>query len=226
MKWRMTMEVNTGLGGLGNEETKRDPLFGSSQAENNLFELRLVYTDMRKSLMRFVARYLKKAPHDAEDIIQEVFVKAIEAQNKREIRFPRAYLYKAAKNLALKKLEKSEYRLTDALGDLLSETLVSQVPSMDQQLEYREKFAVFCRAVGKLPERRRRAFVLRRVYGLSQKEIADEMNISLKTVEAHLTKAIIQCSDYMDKLEAAPLGDFALEEEIGGIAKNGGLNHG
>ncbi|MCG8506263.1 MAG: sigma-70 family RNA polymerase sigma factor [Sphingomonadales bacterium] len=222
----MTMEVNTGIGGLGNEETERDPLFGSSQAENNLFELRLVYADMRKSLMRFVARYLKKAPHDAEDIIQEVFVKAIEAQNKREIRFPKAYLYKAAKNLALKKLEKSEYRLTDTLGDLLSETLVSQVPSMDQQLEYREKFAVFCRAVGKLPERRRRAFVLRRVYGLSQKEIADEMNISLKTVEAHLTKAIIQCSDYMNELEAAPLGDFALEEEIGRIAKNGGLSHG
>ena len=41
------------------------------------------------------------------------------------------------------------------------------------------------------------------MYGYSQKEIAERMDVSVKTVEAHLTKAITRCTDYMEAEEAA-----------------------
>ena len=44
------------------------------------------------------------------------------------------------------------------------------------------------------------------MYGFTQKEIAEKMGISIKTVEAHLTKAIVRCTDYMDAEESANAG--------------------
>ena len=68
---------------------------------------------------------------------------------------------------------------------------------MEQQFESRQRFELFCRAVRQLPIKCQRVYILRRVYGYTQKEIAEQMGISLKTVEAHLTKAIVRCTDYM-----------------------------
>jgi RNA polymerase sigma-70 factor (ECF subfamily) len=157
-----------------------------------------IYSGLRTSLMRFAYRYFK-TPQEIEDVVQEAFVKVIEAKQHREILHPKSYMYQTVKNLALNRLTKSDYRLTDALGDTDAE-LVSQVtPTMEQQFESRQRFELFCRAVRQLPIKCQRVYILRRVYGYSQKEIAEQMDISIKTVEAHLTKAIVRCTDYMDK---------------------------
>ena len=185
-----------------------------------------IYADVRGSLLRFAASYFKKTPHDVEDVVQEAFVKVIEAQRKREIRSPKAYLYETTKNLALNVLDKSACRLTDTLGDLLSESVISETPCPEDQFESRRRFELFCRAVRKLPTKRRRAFVLRRVYGLSQKEIAERMNISIKTVEAHLAKAIVQCTEYMDAMEAEPTDERGSRGVDDGRPSQSGLGNG
>ena len=53
------------------------------------------------------------------------------------------------------------------------------------------------RAVRRLPVQGRRVYILRRVYGYSQKETADYLGITVKTVEAHQAKAMVRCADYM-----------------------------
>ena len=161
-------------------------------------EMAGIYSGLRTSLMRFAYRYFK-TPQEIEDVVQEAFVKVIEAKQRREILHPKSYMYQTVKNLALNRLTKSDYRLTDALGDSDAE-LVSQVtPTMEQQFESRQRFELFCRAVRQLPIKCQRVYILRRVYGYSQKEIAEQMDISVKTVEAHLTKAIVRCTDYMNE---------------------------
>ena len=164
-----------------------------------------VYSELRSSLMRFAFRYFKR-PQDIEDVVQEAFVKVLEAQNQREIHYPKSYLYQTVKNLALKQLDKSEHRLTDTVGDLLPDTVLLKTPSTEEQFESRQKFELFCRAVRQLPIKCRRVYIMRRVYGFSQKEIAAKMEISVKTVEAHLTKAIVRCTDYMDAEESSNMG--------------------
>ena len=57
---------------------------------------------------------------------------------------------------------------------------------------------MFCRAVGGLPEQCRRAFILKKVYGLSQQEIADRLSISQSTVEKHIAKGLLMCREYME----------------------------
>jgi RNA polymerase sigma-70 factor (ECF subfamily) len=166
-------------------------------------EIAGLYADIRQALIRSVRRYLKRTPHDVEDVVQEAFIRAIETQRDRYVHSPKAFLYRATRNLALNAIEKSAYKLTDALGDLLPEAVISEAPSAEDQFETRERFELLCRAIRHLPARRRRVFVLRRVYGLSQKEIAERMSISLKTVEAHLATAMVQVTDYMEVVEGS-----------------------
>jgi len=164
------------------------------------------FIKIRNSLMHCAARYLSKK-RDAEDIVQEACMKVLEAQRQRPIQSPKAYLFRTTKNLALKEIAKSANRLTDALGDLPPETVIQESLSLEEELEAREKFDLFCRAVRGLPVKCQRVFVLRKVYGFTPTEIAKHLGISIKTVEAHLANGIVRCTEFMDNAERQELSE-------------------
>ena len=161
-----------------------------------------LYSDIRSSLMRFATRYFRR-PQEIEDVVQDAFVKVIEAQHQRTIDSPKAYLYRTTHNLALNQLDRSAYKLTDALNDVVLDSDRMRTSTLEEQFESQQKFELFCRAVRQLPVKCQRVYILRRVYGFSQKEVAERLGISIKTVEAHLTKAIVRCTDYMEEDSAA-----------------------
>ena len=156
-----------------------------------------IYEDNRSGLVRYIARYFRRS-QEAEDVVQEAFVKVIEAQRERDIQSPKAYLYQTAKNVALSQVSKKSFKLTDTMGEILIDTDLLKTASMEEQYEDGENFELFCRAVRSLPVKCRRAYVLCRVYGFSQKEVAAHMGISLKGVEAHLARATRRCMDFME----------------------------
>jgi RNA polymerase sigma-70 factor (ECF subfamily) len=165
-------------------------------------DLEGIYLDVRASLLRYASKYFKRT-QEAEDVVQEAFVKVIEAHRKRQIHSPKSYLFRTARNLSLAQISKSSYRLTDELGDLLTESELMASKTLEEQFEARENFEVFCRAVRTLPVKCRRAFVLCRVYGFSQKEAADRMGIGIKGIEAHLSRATLRCIEYIDAEQAS-----------------------
>ena len=165
---------------------------------NNDKTLGNTYERLRLSLMRYASRYFRKS-HEIEDVVQEAFVKVLEAQGDRTIHSIDAYLFRTARNVALNTLTKSDYKLTETVGDLITETDLPLSPTLEDQYESREKFELFCESLIDLPERCQQAFVLRRVYGFSQAEIAERMQISVNTVEMHLAKGVVRCERYMRK---------------------------
>lgn len=181
--------------GLSNDE---EAVSEKSFNNKNIFN---IYSRLHKKLIRFAFRYFKN-PQEVEDVVQEAFVKVIEAQQGREIKHYNSYMYQTVKNLALKQINKKDYRLTDTLGDLLQESAIFDSSTLEDQFESHQRIGLICQAIRQLPTKCQRVYILRKVYGLSQKEIAERMDISLKTVEAHLTKAVIRCTDYMDKVES------------------------
>jgi RNA polymerase sigma factor (sigma-70 family) len=168
--------------------------------KHNLIDISGVYKELRSSLMRYAFRYFNK-PHDIEDVVQEAFIKVLEANKGREIQHPNSYLYQTVKNLALNKLKKSEHKLTESVGEFIDDIVLIEVPTLEQQFESRQKFGLFCRAVRQLPVKCQRVYILRKVYGFSVQEISTKMDISKKTIEAHLTKAIVRCTDFMEAEE-------------------------
>lgn len=161
-------------------------------------------TRYRKQLARRITRMVK--PYDVEDIVQETYLRLFQASKRQPIRSPRAFMLKTVHNLALNRL-----RLADALNHVVEERTdadgeqaqaLEEGPADERTpeavVEKEQEFRVFCQAIRALPRQCRRVILLRRVYGLSQREVATKLGISERTVENHIAKAVVACSDFME----------------------------
>ena len=156
------------------------------------------YVSLRGSLARAVIGIV--LPKEIEDIVQETYVRACQIEKKREINAPRAFLLKTARNLALDHVKRAESCLVFSVEETgesgFGETERSGDETFDR-VASNEEFSHFCEAVRQLPMQCRRAFVLKKVYGFSQREIAREMNLSESTVEKHIAQGIKRCTYFM-----------------------------
>lgn len=145
-------------------------------------------------LRRLVGRIVN--PHDVDDILQETFIRTYAASEKTEIRHPRSFMLRTARNLALNHVT-SAYSKRTQMEDFSSIEVYGSEESLESQFESKERFLGFCRAVRDLPAQCRRVFVLKKVYGLSQEEIAAYLGISPSTVEKHVAKGLLLCKESM-----------------------------
>lgn len=164
--------------------------------------LATVFLAIRRELERAVSRIV--GPADIEDIVQETFVKSFEAGQQQEIRHPRAFMLKTARHLALNFVGRSEQRLVDAAEELEAWDSLASGSCVESEVDSQERFLHFCRAVRELPLQCRRAFILKKVYGLSQREIADYLGITESTVEKHIARGTLDCWSYLEVRGLAP----------------------
>jgi RNA polymerase sigma factor (sigma-70 family) len=160
-------------------------------------QLTSIYLACRGALSRVVGKIVDRS--EVEDILQEAYVRSYEAGHRHEINDARAFLMRTATNLALNHIARSEYRTTGKLEDLTSQDmLVSNLPSLDRQVESDQRLLAFCRAVDNLPPQCRRVFISKKVYGLSQQAIARELGITESTVEKHIAKGLLLCREQLE----------------------------
>jgi len=163
---------------------------------SRLGKITSVFVAIRRELERAVSRIVGQA--DIDDIVQETFLRSFEADLQQEIRYPRAFMLKTARNLALNHVDRSEQRLVDSTEETLGWDALEQTASVEAQVDSQERFRNFCRAVSELPLQCRRAFILKKVYGLSQQEISRYLGISESTVEKHIAKGMLGCWSYLE----------------------------
>lgn len=147
---------------------------------------RTVY-EMHYKLMLGVGINITKDMDSAKEVVQEVFYQFWKNREKIKDGISiRNYLKRAVINRCINHI-KYNSRFT---GDETLEHSSSETISPDRALETKELKAVIDEAMDKLPEKARVIFVLRRHEGLSLKEIAEKLDISPKTVENQITRAI------------------------------------
>jgi RNA polymerase sigma-70 factor (ECF subfamily) len=184
-----------------------------------------IYVSLRARLARAVMRIVP--PKEVEDIVQETYVRVCQADRIDRIRTPRSFMFRTARNLALDHVKSSEYRLSISTDD----TSVSEYAGVDSSsddtftsVSSNEEFARFCEAVRHLPMQCRRAFVLKKVYGYSQREIAAEMKLSENTVEKHIATGIRKCGDFMRRFDEPD--DRSGSTNAGGKKRRAGIGKG
>lgn len=141
-------------------------------------------------------------PKEVEDIVQETYVRVCQIEHKDRIRDPSSFMYRTAKNLAFDYLKRAETTKTtsmDELGDYEYSTFDLQEDETFARVASNEEFGIFCDAVRNLPKQCRRAFVLKKVYGYSVQEIADEMGIGKASVDSHIITGTRKCVQYLRK---------------------------
>tara|TARA_R110000824_G_scaffold336_1_gene1697 strand:- start:121799 stop:122392 length:594 start_codon:yes stop_codon:yes gene_type:complete len=160
-------------------------------------------------------------PDEVEDILQETFLNSYAAARKDKIQNPRAFMVKVARNLALNHIKRSDVRLNSSLDDYDESDLHMESKSTEDQVHSNEMFLVFCRAVTSLPLACRRVFILRKVYGQSQLEVAKYLKISQSTVEKHVAKGMFLTAKYM--MERGHLEEYS-KVSLTGMSTTGQVN--
>ena len=147
------------------------------------------------ALRAFVSR-LVATSSDVDDVTQETFLRAFNAEKATQIHQPRSFLFTVARNIVLSDFSRKANRLTDSIADFDAFGVIEE-QDVGDEVYAEEIFAQYCSAIATLPEQCRRVYLMRKVYGLTHKEIAQRLGLSISTVEKHLVKGVRRCSDYM-----------------------------
>ncbi len=131
-----------------------------------------------------IAYTVIKDKDEAKDVVQHVFLKIW--QNKTAIQqSPKSYLHRAVINAAINHLEKQRHMV-----DIHENEGVIAIDGHKEDVDISKLTNFVAREVQKLPPKCQAVFSLSRYEGLSNKEIADYMDISVKTVENQMGKAL------------------------------------
>ena len=151
-------------------------------------------------LKRFLTRFLSST-QDIEDVVQESYLKALSAEKKQVISSPKAFLFRIARNEALKELQKKSRRITDYLEDLDVPESATSDTFVEDSSNSKKRFGLFCESALEMTPRCRKAFLMCKVYGYSYKEIASHLDISVSGVEKHIARGLEICDAYITKAE-------------------------
>lgn len=122
----------------------------------------------------------------AQDIVQEVFMDIWNKKENLNIENIEAYLHQATRYSVFRHIKKSKMIIEDF--DFNESPL--EINTTEEQLDFQEISSRLEHTIGQLPEQCQRVFRLSRYENLSNKQIASQLNISVRTVEGHISKAL------------------------------------
>lgn len=162
------------------------------QIKSNLME---AYLAQQASLRRFLVARLANE-QTAEDILQEMYLKLERSSFSTPVENLSAFLYRVANNLVLDYRKAAarrrvrEQNWSDSQVSMAGTEPVQDEPNTDEAMDARRKLAQINAALEELPPQCRAVFKTCKFEGLTYREAAEKHDISIKTVEKHVSKAL------------------------------------
>lgn len=155
-------------------------------------------TDWQAALFRVRAALMRRGRtvHDADDLVQEAWVRLACYESEQPVNKPEAFLMRTALNLSIDTHRAGATRGEEVLLDEV--VLVDTSPSVEATLLGRERIARMSACLGRLSEKTRMIFLSHRVDGMTYQEIAQRHELSISTVEKHVAKATLQVTSWME----------------------------
>lgn len=167
-----------------------------------------IFERFSKPLFQFSLSYLK-SEEVAEDIVQEVFIKIW--NNRKELKTDtsfQSYLFTIALN-AVRKYFNQLSRTNELKHNVLLD-LSRQKTDFDDRADYQLLLDKLSELINQMPEKRREVFIKKKIEEKSLKEISEELNITTKTVEYHITEAMKFLKKEFEKFHVQGLVFFHL----------------
>lgn len=163
---------------------------------SDMREFNKLFNEYYPKCIRFATGYVRKADV-AEDFVSEAFASLWEKRNELLPETnPRAYILTIVKNKCINFLqhEKVKQRVEKELSqhaEWLLNIRIHTLEACDPETIFSEEIRqIIQNTLEKLPQKTRHIFILNREHGLSYKDISKKLNVSPKTVEFHMSKAI------------------------------------
>jgi RNA polymerase sigma factor (sigma-70 family) len=148
------------------------------------------------ALLRYLARVWPDAT-EIQDIRHDAYVRILEGAHRLRPIACKSLLFSIARNLMIDRARRSRIVPIDLLGDLDSLNVLVDEATPERRASIRQQLVKVTAAINRLPARCREVLWLRRVEGLSQKEIAARLGVSEGTVEKHIMHAARLLADML-----------------------------
>lgn len=137
---------------------------------------------------------------DIDDVVQETYARVLQAHSAGHIAAAKSFLFTAARNLALDYLRHGEVLGLKPLTESHESHVLEEAPRVSEAIGRKQELELLTQAIQSLPARCQKVLTLRKIYGLSQKEIAAQLGISENTVEAQVRNGVRRCTEFLARL--------------------------
>lgn len=132
-----------------------------------------------------------------DDVIQEAYIRVLQARSAGALQAPKAFLFAVARNIALDQLRRHAVSRTDSLVETDITNVLDDSESIPDRISRNQELAVLTEAVQSLPDRCRQIMTLRLVYGLTQRVIGEKLGLSDRTIATQLAIGTQKCSEFV-----------------------------
>lgn len=142
---------------------------------------------------RDVRVWLKRSlvtSNDVDDVVQEAYCRLANLKEVERIESPRAYFFQTARSIVLEQMRRARIVRIDAVTELDALRIEWDEPSPERIAGGRKELERVMKIVATLPERSRRIFEMRRILGLSQREIAARLGVTENVVENEASRGL------------------------------------
>ena len=139
---------------------------------------------------------------DVDDLVQESLTRMLRARENGPIGSARALLFTTARNLALDAVRRQRVVRFESITEETPSSVLADNTDVVETVSKQQELELLTKAIQALPERVRQVFTLRTAYGLTQKQIADRLGVSLSTVEKQMTQGIRLCAEFFARVGA------------------------
>lgn len=140
---------------------------------------------VRAWLKRWTGRH-----QDIDDVIQEAYCRLAAMEDITHVGSGRAYLFQTTRNIVLEQVRRSKIVHIDNVTDIGAVGIVDEAPPMDRVVAGARELQRVEQLIEGLPVKCRRVFVLRRIHGVSQREIARMLGITEAAVEKQAARGL------------------------------------
>jgi len=148
------------------------------------------------ALRAYLGRRFRDAG-EVDDLVQESYLRLLRARAAGPIASARAYLFATARNLALGFFRRPRIFSTVAVTDFAASRIIQESADVTEQVSTTQETALLLAAIDGLPGRCREIFILRKLHGLPQKEIAARLGLSEQTVQVQVGRGAKKCAAFL-----------------------------
>jgi RNA polymerase sigma factor (sigma-70 family) len=156
------------------------------------------------ALLRYLGRVWSRNPDEIHDLRQEIYIRMYTAARKARPTNTRAFLFATARHLVTDRIRRARIVSIEAIGDPESLNVLVDEVSPERKTSAWQELKRVARALNALPPRCREIVWLRKVDELSTSQVANQLGVSVRTVEAQILKGMRLLSDLMFEDEANP----------------------
>jgi len=157
---------------------------------------------------------------DIDDLIQEAYSRLWKAQFVH-ITNGRSYMFMVVRNLVIEQARRARIVPMERMGEIEELRITSEEPGPERRVSGRQELERLERIVASLPAQCRRAFELHKFQGLTQREAAQELNVTEKTIEKYMATALMKILDALKEDD-----ESAARRLKAGISDNGSQRSG